>query len=241
MTGETETVKRDIEETNEESAAKARKIDEKLAAVQPEVQEIQEKISNLNDLCREEQETVQFKFDQQKKTHFEKRSELLKTIPHFWRDVLINSSDCGNLFIEEEQELMDYIDDIKLEDSLDRLGSHKFTFYFKKNPFFEETVITKEIKISKKEGSEEETVEVTCTPITFTKNPLAEADADVAEIAFLTWLQSQTPLCAGDFGYSFREKIWEEALSRYENTHDVNEDEDDDVYDDDEDEEADEE
>merc|ERR1719505_485331 len=140
---------------------------------------IHAEVLGLDGRCRDEQIQVQCKFDQLKKKHFDHRADLLKKIPNFWKEVLLNFGNFRDheLVHEKEVELLDYIDDIRMEDNLDARGSHRFTFTFKENPFFHETELVKDIKV----GAMEEDSETTCTPITFKKNPVEREDVDAGD------------------------------------------------------------
>jgi len=195
-------------EDGEERESKIAKIDE---TTMKGLEEISKELVGLDDKCRDEQVQVQCKYDALKRKHFDSRGDLLKKIPNFWKHVLLNFGTYHDqeLVHEKEVELLDYIEDIKLEDNLDTQGSHRFTFLFKENPFFNETELVKEVKV----GPEEET-ETKCTPITYKKNPLEGEDLDAGD-SFLTWLQSTDEECEGFFGTVFRESVWEEALNLY--------------------------
>jgi len=225
--------KRPAEET-EEVAAKYAKLDDTL---RNDLEKVQGELNKLEQGCREEQIEVQCKYDAMKKKHFDARGALVKKIPNFWRDVLINFGQPAGLINPAEIEVLDYLEDVILEDNLDRKGSHKFTFTFKENPFFKQTTIVKSVLIK-----DEENVQIDVTPITFTKNPLENLLADEQPTAsFLHWLQSKDEDGEDDFGSTFREHVWEEAVGVYnpEDQGDENEDdeegdeEDDEDYDED--------
>jgi len=194
-------------DATEEVAAKYAKLDDTL---RNDLEKVQGELNKLEQGCREEQIEVQCKYDAMKKKHFDARGALVKKIPNFWRDVLINFGQPAGLINPAEIEVLDYLEDVILEDNLDRKGSHKFTFTFKENPFFKETTIVKSVVIK-----DEENVQIDVTPITFTKNPLENLLENQPTASFLHWLQSKDEDGEDDFGSAFREHVWEEAVGVY--------------------------
>jgi len=205
------------------------KLDESL---RKDLENVHAELSTLEKDCREEQIEVQCKYDAMKTKHFDTRAELVKKIPHFWKEVLLNFGTPAGLIHPDEVEVLDHLVDVKLEDNLDKKGSHKFTFTFNENPFFKETTIVKQVKVH-----DEDTAIVDVTPITFTKNPIEGLDEEVRRNTFLGWLQSKEEDGEDDFGTTFREHVWEEVIKVYQNEHD-DEDDDEDDDDDDDDEEG---
>lgn len=194
-------------DSQDEASAKALKIDNEA------LQKVQNELTSLDDACREEQVAVQCKYDAMKKKHFEERGELLKKIPSFWKDVFLNFAGPHGLLLEQEVPVLEHLVDVRLEDNLDKKGSHKFTFTFTENDYFNETEIVKEIAVSP-----DDKAEVKVTPITWKKNILAEVPHEEGDLAtFFRWLQSSEEDCEGDFGSMFRESVWEDALQIYAN------------------------
>jgi len=195
-------------DATEEVSAKVPKVDD---ALRKNLESVQEELDKLEQGCREEQIKVQCKYAAMKKKHFDARGDLVRQIPHFWKDVLIRFGRPSGYVNAAEIELLDYLEDVKLEDNLDTKGSHKFTFTFKENPFFKETTIVKDIKVE-----DEENVKITVTPITFNKNPLEKLTAkDLPTTSFLYWLQSTEEDGEDDFGSTFREHVWEDVVDVY--------------------------
>lgn len=211
----------------------------KVAKITPEIdeklQEIQKEVHALDEQCREEQIVVQCSYDAKKGKHFRDRGDLFKKIPEFWKTVICNFAAPMGLMLETEAEALTYLEDVFLADNMDKEGSHKFTFTFKENPFFKESEIVKEIKVLK---SDPENCEVKVTPITWTKDLLKDVTEAEKESSFFTWLQSNVEE-REDFGNLFREKVWQDALTVYENEELFGQDDND--FDSDEDEEFDDE
>jgi len=172
---------------------------------------INSEIIKLDTECRAEQIVIQCKYDKQKNKHFQVRADIFKKIPDFWKILIENFAVPRELAIEQDMEVLSYLTDIFLDDNMDKEGSHKFTFTFKENPFIKETEIVKEIN-----AADPDNLKITTSPITWTKNILEGLEEEEKSKSFFTWLLSDTEE-REDFGNTFREKVWEEALAVYEN------------------------
>lgn len=211
-------------ESGEASAPKVQKIDD---ALMKELEGIQGELGKIDTQCRDEQIEVQCRFDALKRKHFEGRGELLKKIPSFWKDVFLNFAGPSGLLVEQEIPILDHLVDVKLEDNLDKKGSHNFTFVFSENEFFKETEIKKEVMVK-----DEDNVHITVTPITWKKNILEGLEDQAKHSSFMHWLQCTDEDSEGDFGSVFREVVWEDVLTLYAQAVDVDDDdEEDDVED----------
>ncbi|KAN0025409.1 hypothetical protein ACTFIU_003670 [Dictyostelium citrinum] len=170
-------------------------------------QEIQDKLNVINDKIKvifEENKKkmleVEHKFNQQLKSQFKKRSELLqksKDFQGFWGTIL--SKAMIDNFADNDQAVVDCLTNIEVETDINLEKDEitkKITLSFKDNSIFKNKQITKEI-ITDKEGNstcKNTKIEYTnSTPIT-TKNNTnnkKRKQVDFAEQSFiLTWLQS---------------------------------------------------
>ena len=72
-------------------------------------------------------------------------------IPDFWLEVLANSQEFGQLIMEHDVPVLKYLDDITCENLVkeDDEQGFKVIFTFKSNPYFENTVVTKTVRVSK--------------------------------------------------------------------------------------------
>ncbi|KAF7784702.1 hypothetical protein Agabi119p4_867 [Agaricus bisporus var. burnettii] len=78
---------------------------------------------------------------------FEKRRELLKSIPNFWSVALIRHSLLSfQLAIGADQDALSYLEDLWVEKDPRETRCFKIDFYFKENPYFANKVLTKEFK-----------------------------------------------------------------------------------------------
>jgi len=201
-----------------EEVRKCLKVDE---ALEKELSEVQDAIHKVDTICGEKQLAVQMKFDKLKKAPYEKRAELLKNIPEFWKDTLMNVPNEESLYTPEEVEVLGYIEDIQLEECIDEHGSHVFHFWFKENPFFTDKKLSKKITI----GPDSEPAAIVPAKINWTKK--LEDTEDENCTSLFEWLESDEPPDSSDFGSLFREHVWEDAFDIYTQEYDPAEEEED--------------
>ncbi|EAL71776.1 NAP family protein [Dictyostelium discoideum AX4] len=170
-------------------------------------QDIQDKLNVINDKIKvifEENKKkmlqVEHKFNQQLKSQFKKRSELLqksKDFQGFWGTIL--SKAMIDNFADNDQAVVDCLTNIEVETDINLEKEEiikKIVFSFKDNSIFKNKQITKEI-ITDKDGNstcKNTKIDYTnSTPITLKNNTnnKKRKQVDFAEQSFiLTWLQS---------------------------------------------------
>jgi len=216
-----------------EESQKRMKLDQDLLK---EITKNQEELTSLENEVLKEQMKLQQSHDVKKQTPLGARGELFKKIPDFWRTIFSNmTSLCkdGSISMPEaELKMIDYLDDVKVEEMIDvEKRMHKFTFMFRENPFFKETALEKSVW----DGAEDNTTEMTIPEITWIENPLDKeegAEKDEEEtMSFFEWLTSELSV-GDDFGLIFRDKVWTNPMDVYEMEDDSEEDDDDDDDDD---------
>ncbi|KAM9955351.1 hypothetical protein ACTFIW_003001 [Dictyostelium discoideum] len=211
-------------------------------------QDIQDKLNVINDKIKvifEENKKkmlqVEHKFNQQLKSQFKKRSELLqksKDFQGFWGTIL--SKAMIDNFADNDQAVVDCLTNIDVETDINLEKEEiikKIVFSFKdNNSIFKNKQITKEI-ITDKDGNstcKNTKIDYTnSTPITLKNNNAnnkKRKQVDFAEQSFiLTWLQSDD----ADLD-TFEEfsRLYEDPFSiLLEEDHDDDDDEDDDEFD----------
>jgi len=204
-------MKRFLEGSDGDSAAKIARIDEGNL-----IRRIQRKLTSLDRKCRKEQVVIQLRYDALKKIHFERRAQLFRRIPLFWKDVLAATAGRNGFLFNEELPVLDYLEDIKLDDNQDINGSHKFTFTFSAdNPYFKKRTLIKDVRVSTADGA---SVEIRCTPIVWLQEVVKTIKLGPGQTIYHSlfhWLQSKEEQPEGDFGSYFRANVWENALRVY--------------------------
>jgi len=125
--------------------------DEKMRKTYETLEQVQDEIEKLNQQASEEILQVESKYNGKKKPFYAKRSQSIKKIPGFWKKTLMNHSEFSEFLNEEDEKLLEYLDDIEIED-YDR-GGFKISLKSKANPWFKNSNLTKEYQFP--EGAEE--------------------------------------------------------------------------------------
>jgi len=221
------TVKPMVKETLElgETPAKLLKLD---ADLLKDLLACQQQIGSLENDCQQEQAKLQQAFDVKKQPALRERGEFYKAIPHFWMTVLDNMSSLSDHveICAEESPILEFLEDIQVEEFQDvNVHKHTFTFKFKPNEYFEETVLKKSVMNG---DFGEDTLTMTVPDITWKKNPLdTESAADREKIGFFDWVSSESSVDE-DFGHIFRNHVWGNPMAMYREAAESDDDDDDD-------------
>ncbi|XP_012080253.2 NAP1-related protein 2 [Jatropha curcas] len=140
------------EETNQ--------IDEALVLSIEKLQEIQDDLEKINEEASDKVLEVEQKYNEIRKPVYDKRNEIIKTIPDFWLTAFLSHPVLSTLLNEEDQKIFKYISSLEVEDFKDMKSGYSITFNFQPNPYFEDTKLTKTFTFL-----DEGTTEITATPI----------------------------------------------------------------------------
>jgi template-activating factor I len=131
--------------------------------------EVQKKVDVLVEEEREELRKIYQKYKDRKRPLYEERAKFCSLVPNFWSQALSAHEMLQNLITDEDMEIFKYCTDIKVGQSFDE-ENHTETlrveFHFKENPFFNNSVLFKEIKrkynksLVDKEEEDEEILEI---------------------------------------------------------------------------------
>jgi len=113
-----------------------------------EIDAIQTQLDALNDQASDEILKVEQKYNQMRKPHYKKRSELIGKIPDFWLNTFMNHPQIAALLDEADEEVLRYMTQLSVEETEDIRSGYKIIFEFKTNPFFENTQLVKEFTMS---------------------------------------------------------------------------------------------
>lgn len=122
--------------------------DEQIATLLESVQKVQADIEDINDKANEELLAMEAKYNKVKEPFYKKRNEEILKVPGFWAASLKNNERLNQLISESDIEIFKHLLEIHFADAEDVKSGSKITFVFEKNNYFEETELTKEIKIS---------------------------------------------------------------------------------------------
>jgi len=113
------------------------------------LEELQEKIDKISEEAADAIVKLERKFNEQKVPLFKERNQLMKTIPSFWKQALMNHPQLSDCFDEEDEKVLDYVEELECEDYPE--GTWKISFKFKSNPWFKNAVVSKEFTLDKDE------------------------------------------------------------------------------------------
>ncbi|EPS66899.1 hypothetical protein M569_07877, partial [Genlisea aurea] len=166
-------------------------IDAELLHTVEKLQEIQDELEKVNEEASEKVLEVEQKFNEIRKPIYEKRNEVIKSIPDFWLTAFITHPALSELVTAEDQKIFKYLTDLEVEDFKDLKSGYSISFKFSPNPYFEEAKLTKTFSFF-----EEGITKITATPIkwkngTGTPNGIPEGKngnkRPYAEDSFFAW------------------------------------------------------
>ncbi|XP_031405565.1 NAP1-related protein 2 isoform X2 [Punica granatum] len=107
------------------------------------LQEIQDELEKINEEASDKVLEVEQKYNEIRKPVYDKRSEIIKSIPDFWLTAFLSHPALGELLTEEDQKIFKHLSSLEVEDFKDVKSGYSITFNFRPNPFFEDTKLTK--------------------------------------------------------------------------------------------------
>uniref|UniRef100_M1A9L0 SET protein, phospatase 2A inhibitor n=1 Tax=Solanum tuberosum TaxID=4113 RepID=M1A9L0_SOLTU len=107
------------------------------------LQEVQDELEKVNEQASEEVLEIEQKYNEIRRPVYEKRNELIKSIPDFWVTAFLSHPALGELLNVEDQKIFKYLDSLDVEDFKDVTSGYSLTFIFKPNPYFEDTKLVK--------------------------------------------------------------------------------------------------
>nr|ACU19415.1 unknown [Glycine max] len=135
-------------------------IDGELVLSIEKLQEIQDELEKINEEASDKVLEIEQKYNEIRKPVYDKRNDIIKTIPDFWLTAFLSHPALGDLLNEEDQKIFKYLSSLEVEDFKDVKSGYSITFNFNANPYFEDTKLVKTYTFL-----EEGTTKVTATPI----------------------------------------------------------------------------
>ncbi|XP_006390407.2 NAP1-related protein 1 [Eutrema salsugineum] len=215
-----------VEEENVEQ------IDGELVFSIEKLQEIQDDLEKINEKASDEVLEVEQKYNEIRKPVYDKRNEVIKSIPDFWITAFLSHPALGELLTEEDQKIFKYLSSLDVEDAKDVKSGYSITFHFNPNPFFEDAKLTKTFTFL-----EEGTTKITATPIKWKEgkglpNGVNHDDKKgnkrtLPEESFFTWFtDAQHKEDAGDEIHDevadiIKEDLWSNPLTYFNNVNNL--------------------
>ncbi|XP_057792187.1 NAP1-related protein 1 isoform X2 [Salvia miltiorrhiza] len=135
-------------------------IDGELVVSIEKLQEIQDELEKINEEASEKVLEVEQKYNEIRKPVYDKRNDIIKSIPDFWLTAFMSHPALSELLTDEDQKIFKFLSNLEVEDCKDVKSGYSITFHFKPNPYFEDTKLTKTFTFL-----EEGTTKITATSI----------------------------------------------------------------------------
>ncbi|KVH98843.1 NAP1-related protein 2 [Cynara cardunculus var. scolymus] len=138
----------------------AEQIDGELVLSIEKLQEVQDELEKINEEASDKVLEVEQKYNVVRKPVYDKRSEIIKSIPDFWLTAFLSHPALSDLLFEEDQKIFKHLTSLEVEDFKDVKSGYSITFHFSPNPYFEDTKLIKTMTFL-----DDGTTKITATPI----------------------------------------------------------------------------
>jgi len=216
------------------AAPKMAKLDDKEAqeAIE-EIDTVQCAIDKLNEEASEEILHVEQKYNKLRQPHYKERSDLIAKIPNFWVTVFVNHPQLSTLLDEDDEEALHFLKKVEVQEFEDIKSGYKINFYFDKNPFFDNDVLSKEFHLNENGEPSCKSTQIKWKPgknLTEDRNggsgngssgesgsqggkskKRQHEDASL----FFSWFNDFSEASADDFGEVIKDDIWPNPLQYY--------------------------
>ncbi|KAI7746831.1 hypothetical protein M8C21_019239 [Ambrosia artemisiifolia] len=135
-------------------------IDAKLVQSIEKLQEVQDELEKINEEASDKVLEIEQKYNEVRKPVYDKRNDIIKSIPDFWLTAFMSHPALSDLLNDEDQKIFKHLTSLEVEDMKDVKSGYSITFNFSPNPYFEDTKLTKTITFL-----DEGTTKITATPI----------------------------------------------------------------------------
>ncbi|KAL1322711.1 hypothetical protein HN51_067706 [Arachis hypogaea] len=201
-------------------------IDGELVLNIEKLQELQDELEKVNEEASDKVLEVEQKYNEIRKPVYDKRNEIIKSIPDFWLTAFLSHPALCDLLTEEDQKIFKYLHSLDVEDFKDMKLGYSITFNFKDNPYFEDTKLTKTFTFFEEEG----TTKITGTAIKW-KEGMGAANGvnhetkgnkrTLAEESFFSWFgeteQKDLAEFTDEVAEIIKEDLWPNPLKYFNN------------------------
>lgn len=118
-------------------------IDGELVLSIEKLQEVQDELEKVNEEASDKVLEIEQKYNEIRRPVYQKRNEIIKSIPDFWLTAFLSHPVLFDLVSEGDQKILKYLDSLEVDDFKDVKSGYSFTFNFNENPYFEDTKLTK--------------------------------------------------------------------------------------------------
>ncbi|CAA3030101.1 NAP1-related 2-like [Olea europaea subsp. europaea] len=146
------------------------------------LQEAQDELEKINEEASEKVLEIEQKYSEKRKPVYDKRNDIIKSIPDFWMTAFLSHPALSELLTEEDQKIFKYLTTLVVEESKDLKSGYSITFNFKPNPYFEDTKLTKTFTFL-----EDGTTKISSTSIKWKEGMMKGNKRSHSEESFFTW------------------------------------------------------
>lgn len=118
-------------------------IDAQLVLNVEKLHDIQEELEKINEEVVEKILEINQQYSEVRKPVYDKRDDIIKTIPDFWLTAFMSHPLLGGLLSEEDQKIFKFLSSLEVEEFKDVQSGFSISFNFNPNPFFEDSKLTK--------------------------------------------------------------------------------------------------
>lgn len=108
------------------------------------IQKCQDEIVRFRSKCDREIFEIEKNYSRIVKPYMERRNSLIRNVPQFWSKSLLNHPLISTIFEPGEREVLNYLSNLEIEEDMFRPDNFKIQFFFRRNPYFENRVLTKQ-------------------------------------------------------------------------------------------------
>lgn len=111
-----------------------------LAQVQMRLDALEKKNARLH-------QRLEMKMSRQRRPHLDQRSAITQAIPGFWLTALLNHPHLSAHIDETDEDALSYMTNLEVETFKNNKLGYRICFHFRRNPFFQNKVIVKELHL----------------------------------------------------------------------------------------------
>jgi len=206
------------------------------------IDEVQNQVDVLNEKASEEILKVEQKYNEIRQPYYEKRSNLIKQIPHFWAVSFMNHPQFSAVITDEDEKILEYLESLIVKESEDIKSGYKIIFTFASNPYFKNSALIKQFNVNENGEASESTKidwypgkDVTAKTVSKEKKRSSEAMQE----SFFNFFDDSVSGYVDDFGEVIKDDLWNNPMQYYlaselddeegENEEDLYDEEDEDI------------
>ncbi|RUS82946.1 hypothetical protein EGW08_009283 [Elysia chlorotica] len=185
-----------------------------------QIDEVQNEIDKLNENASEEILKVEQKYNTLRQPYFKKRSDLIAKIPNFWVTAFVNHPQVSALLNEDDEEALQYLTKVEVQEFEDIKSGYRINFYFDKNPYFTNDMLTKEFHLNDTGDPSSESTAIKWNEgkdLTKKTNngKQGKKRSHEDQESFFSWFGDHGDAGADELGEVIKDDIWPNPLQYY--------------------------